>query len=135
VSPPCYGKSRRHGKFWRIPFKRIRGFTCLPFFTPPVSCNQKYRRAHFWPGYLNSLAITALSNGPPVSLRKRNVLSAAYDILKKDSADMVWVEAVHDLETAKLRVKQLAAGSQGEYVIFDQRTRKIVANCSAVRRF
>jgi methionine synthase I (cobalamin-dependent) len=63
------------------------------------------------------------------------VLSAAYDILKKGSADMVWVEAVQDLETAKLRVKQLAAGSHGEYVVFDQRTRKIVANCSAVGRF
>ena len=63
------------------------------------------------------------------------MLFAAYDILKKDAADMVWVEAVHDLQTAKLRVKELAAGSHGEYVIFDQRTRKIVANCGAARRF
>ncbi|HXN51234.1 MAG TPA: hypothetical protein VN943_04795 [Candidatus Acidoferrum sp.] len=58
------------------------------------------------------------------------MVSAAYDILKKDAANLVWIEAVHDLETAKSRAKELAASSQGEYVIFDQRTRKIVANFS-----
>jgi hypothetical protein len=41
---------------------------------------------------------------------------------------MVWVEAVRDLETAKSRVEELAAQSDREYVIFDQRTQKIVAN-------
>jgi len=56
------------------------------------------------------------------------MLCAAYDILRKDSTDMVWVEAVHDLETARLRVQELVAGSDEEYVIFDQRTRKIIAN-------
>jgi hypothetical protein len=57
--------------------------------------------------------------------------SAAYDILKKDAAALVWVEAVYDLETAKLRIKELAATSEGEYVIFDQRTRTIVENCAS----
>lgn len=56
---------------------------------------------------------------------------AAYDILKKDAVALVWVEAVHDLQTARSRVKELTAGSQTEYVIFDQRTRKIVANFNA----
>ena len=50
--------------------------------------------------------------------------SPPYDILKKDSA--VWIEAVADLEIAKTRVRELSAASNGEYVIFDQRTRKIV---------
>ncbi len=54
------------------------------------------------------------------------MLCAAYDILRKDATDMVWVEAVHDLE-AKSRVKELASASDEEYVIFDQRTRRIVA--------
>ena len=49
-----------------------------------------------------------------------------YDILKKDAAALVWVEAVQDLETARLRIKQLASGTNAEYVVFDQRTRKIV---------
>ena len=48
---------------------------------------------------------------------------AAYDILKKDATALVWIEAVQDLETARLRVMELIARSEGEYVIFDQRTR------------
>jgi hypothetical protein len=48
------------------------------------------------------------------------MLCAAYDILRKHATDMVWVEAVHDLEAE-------------EYVIFDQRTRKIVADGSSLQ--
>jgi hypothetical protein len=59
------------------------------------------------------------------------MLCAAYDILRKDPTGMVWVEAVHDLETARLRVQELVAVSNEEYVIFDQRTRKIIANGAA----
>jgi len=55
----------------------------------------------------------------------------AYDILKKDAAALVWVETANDLESAKLRVKELAARSHGEYVIFDQRTREIVVKFKA----
>jgi len=59
------------------------------------------------------------------------MLSPSYDILKKDAAALVWVEAVNDLEAAKVRIQQLAARSEGEYVIFDQRTRQIVARINA----
>jgi hypothetical protein len=62
---------------------------------------------------------------------KNRMTVAAYDILKKDAIALVWVEAVHDLETARSRVKELTAGSEVEYVIFDQRTRKIVPNFDA----
>jgi hypothetical protein len=55
----------------------------------------------------------------------------AFDILKKDAAALVWVEAVHDLDFAKQRIKELSARSHGEYVIFDQRTRQIVDRCIA----
>jgi hypothetical protein len=55
------------------------------------------------------------------------MLLPPYDILRKDAAALVWVEAVDDLEAAKLRIRELAARSEGEYVIFDQRTRQIVA--------
>ena len=55
----------------------------------------------------------------------------AFDILKKDAAALVWVEAVHDLELAKQRIKELSARSHGEYVVFDQRTRQIVERCVA----
>ena len=56
---------------------------------------------------------------------------AAYDILKKEAATLVWVEASHDLESARSRVKELVADSHGEYVIFDQRARQIIANGSS----
>jgi len=54
--------------------------------------------------------------------------SPPYDILKKDEANLVWIEAAQDLEIAKARIRELVATSKGEYVVFDQRTRKIVAN-------
>jgi hypothetical protein len=50
----------------------------------------------------------------------------AYDILKKDSAALVWIEAVQDLDLAKRRIKELAARYAAEYVIFDQRNGEIV---------
>jgi hypothetical protein len=56
----------------------------------------------------------------------------AYDILKKDAAALVWVEAVQDLEYAKLRIKELAARCEAEYVIFDQRTSEIVGRLNAL---
>ena len=54
--------------------------------------------------------------------------SPPYDILKKDEANLVWIEAAQNLEIAKARIRELVATSKGEYVVFDQRTRKIVAN-------
>jgi len=59
------------------------------------------------------------------------MLVPAYDILKKDAAALAWVETAADLESAKLRVKELAGKSDGEYVIFDQRTREIVVRVKA----
>jgi hypothetical protein len=56
---------------------------------------------------------------------------AAYDIFRKEALDMVWIEAARDLQTARLRVTELAAASDAEYVIFDQRTRQIIANWSS----
>jgi hypothetical protein len=53
----------------------------------------------------------------------------AYDILKKDGVDgSRWVEAVADLEEAKVRARLLAAGAPGEYFVFNQQTGNIVAN-------
>ena len=62
---------------------------------------------------------------------KNRMTVAAYDVLKKDAVGLIWVEAVDDLETARSRVKELTAASQVEYVIFDQRTGKIVPNFNA----
>ena len=37
----------------------------------------------------------------------------------------VWLEAVADLETANLRLSQLASASPGEYFVFNLRTRQV----------
>ena len=50
-----------------------------------------------------------------------------YDILKKDTAGApIWLEAVRDLDTAKRRVAELVENSPGEYVVFCERTSRIV---------
>ena len=105
----------------------------MRFFTAPVSCNQN---APGRPTLAGDIEIAC--DHRPVRWAsgfnenmKNTMTVAAYDILKKDAAALIWVEAVHDLETARSRVKQLTAGSQVEYVIFDQRTRKIVPNFDA----
>jgi hypothetical protein len=61
------------------------------------------------------------------------MMAAAYDILKKDNTALIWIEAVHDLETARVRVKELTARSRSEYIIFDQRTRQIVNTFRATK--
>jgi len=40
----------------------------------------------------------------------------------------VWMEAVEDLETANLRVGELAGRSPGEYFVFSQETKEIASN-------
>jgi hypothetical protein len=59
---------------------------------------------------------------------------APYDIFRKDSAALVWVEALQDLESAERRVKELAQRSHGEYVIFDQTKQRIVSTFEAPLR-
>jgi hypothetical protein len=59
------------------------------------------------------------------------MLLPPYDILKKDAAALVWIEAAEDLECAKLRIKQLAARCEAEYIIFDQRSSEVVARLDA----
>jgi hypothetical protein len=56
----------------------------------------------------------------------------AYDILKKDAAALVWIEAVSDLQFAKLRIQELAARCEAEYIIFDQRTSEVVGRLNAL---
>ena len=58
-----------------------------------------------------------------------SVKSAPYDIFRKDLLGTpVWMEAVQDLETANLRVMELAARSPGEYFVFSQELQEIVSS-------
>jgi len=57
-----------------------------------------------------------------------------YDIFKKHPDGIfIWVETTRDLEAAKKRVKQLAAWSPGEYKVFCQNTRRVVASESGMK--
>ena len=52
---------------------------------------------------------------------------ASFDIFRKDLlGNPVWMEAVHDLETAKLRMTAWAKRTPAEYFVFSQDTAQIV---------
>jgi hypothetical protein len=54
---------------------------------------------------------------------------SSFDILRKDRrGNHVLLAAVGDLETARLRLSQLASLMPGEYFVFDPRTHQIVAD-------
>jgi len=53
---------------------------------------------------------------------------SSFDILRKDRRGKpILVAVVGDLETARLRLNQLASLMPGEYFVFDPRTQQIVA--------
>lgn len=52
--------------------------------------------------------------------------SAQYDIFRKHESELVWIEAAQDLTSAKKRVEELAAQNGGQYVVYDQRAKRIV---------
>ena len=53
------------------------------------------------------------------------------DIIKVLSDDnLAWVEAVKELSAARLRVWELLAHSPGEYIVFNQQTKTLVAHFS-----
>jgi hypothetical protein len=53
-----------------------------------------------------------------------------YDILKKEANTFVWVEAAHDIQSAKNRVYELSRHSDAEFVIFNEHTLQVVATPS-----
>jgi hypothetical protein len=58
-----------------------------------------------------------------------SVKGASYDIFRKDLLGTpVWMEAVQDIEMAKLRMMELSRRSPGEYFVLSQQTQEIVSN-------
>jgi len=51
----------------------------------------------------------------------------SYDIVKKEANNFVWVEAAHDIQSAKNRVYELSRHSEAEFVIFNEHTLQVVA--------
>ena len=55
-------------------------------------------------------------------------MHSPFDILKKKAeGSFCRFEAVNDLQSANIRIKELVALSPGEYVVFDQRTPNVIA--------
>ena len=69
----------------------------------------------------------------PRSCRLEGSMRAlAYDVFRKDLLGTpVWMETAPDLETAKLRVTELAGRSPGEYFVVSQETQEIVNDTAA----
>jgi hypothetical protein len=59
--------------------------------------------------------------------------SAQYDIFKKHDSELVWIEAARDIASAQKRIEALATETQCQYVIYDHRAKRIVANSGADR--
>lgn len=56
------------------------------------------------------------------------MVAQSYDIFRRDADAEIWVEAVRDFETAKTRVIELAAEAPGQYVVFSQRSGRMVSS-------
>jgi hypothetical protein len=55
----------------------------------------------------------------------------SFDIMKVLSDDsLAWLEAAEELGAARLRVWELLADSPGEYIVFNQETKTLVAHFS-----
>ena len=75
---------------------------------------EKPDRPHIDPDYTQRLrSLPPPVQGPPaitqVTDKDQNevTLTPSYDILKKDAAALVWVQAMDDLELAKLRIRRM----------------------------
>ena len=61
------------------------------------------------------------------------MVTQPYDIFRRGPAgDHVWVEAAHDLESAKSRIIELSAERPGQYVVFNQRSGRMVSSGTVV---
>jgi len=59
----------------------------------------------------------------------------SYDIVKKGRQHFVWVEAAHDIESAKKRVDELSRQSDAEFVIFNEHTLQVVETLETLISF
>jgi len=54
--------------------------------------------------------------------------SAQYDIFKQHNSQLIWIESARDLIAAKKRISDLAEQNGHQYVVYDQRAKRIVAS-------
>lgn len=62
-----------------------------------------------------------------------DMVRQSYDIFRRSAAgDHIWVETAHDLESAKSRIIELSAERPGQYVVFNQRSGRMVSSGTVV---
>ena len=63
-------------------------------------------------------------------------MNSPFDILKrKPEGSFRWFEAMNDLDSANIRIKELIALSPGEHVVFVQRTHNVIPAAPSSFRF
>jgi hypothetical protein len=61
------------------------------------------------------------------------MVTQSYDIFRRGAAgDHIWVEAAPDVESAKSRIIELSAERPGQYVVFNQRSGRMVSSGTVV---
>jgi hypothetical protein len=61
------------------------------------------------------------------------MVTLSYDIFRRGAGgDHIWVEAARDLESAKSRIIELSAEKPGQYVVFNQRSGRMVSSGTVV---
>jgi hypothetical protein len=53
-------------------------------------------------------------------------MKVTYDIFRRLPGGPIWIEAVQDLEQAKMRIEKLIETRPGEYFVYDTSSSKIV---------
>jgi hypothetical protein len=77
-------------------------------------------------GFGNSIAACRVINRPFEIDIARRAMKVAYDIFRRIPGGPVWIEAVEDLELAKLRLEKLIETRPGDYFVYDASSSKIV---------
>jgi hypothetical protein len=58
-----------------------------------------------------------------------HMISVSLDIFRKDAqGNPIWIGTTQDMDDARYHLNRLALALPGEYFVFDQRTRQVVAS-------
>jgi hypothetical protein len=58
-------------------------------------------------------------------------MQTPFDLLRRDpDGSFIWLEAAADLGLARIRLRELASRTPGEYVLFDHTTQKTIEKVS-----
>jgi hypothetical protein len=74
----------------------------------------------------NSIAVSRIIDRPFEIDISRRAMKVTYDIFRRLPGGPIWIEAVPDLEQARMRLERLIATRPGDYFVYDASSSKIV---------